>query len=181
MNIKSTPISGLLVIQPSVFGDARGYFLETWQHQRYAAAGMADAFVQDNISFSRQGILRGLHFQNPRPQAKLVSVLQGEVFDVAVDLRRNSPTFGQWHGERLSAENKLQFFIPVGFAHGFQVLSETVLFHYKCTEYYAPADEQALRWDDPALNIQWPGANPQLSARDSQAPLLKDLDPSRLF
>jgi dTDP-4-dehydrorhamnose 3,5-epimerase len=131
MNVLPGKLQGLLIIEPTVFGDARGYFLETWNQERYASAGLAETFVQDNLSFSRKGILRGLHCQNPNPQGKLVQVLQGEVFDVAVDLRRGSPTFGQWEGILLSSENKRQFYVPPGFAHGFAVLSETALFHYK--------------------------------------------------
>src|SRR5512145_341043 len=151
MNVITCDIPGLLLIEPKVFGDARGFFLETWNQKRYEDAGVSGRFVQDNISFSRRGILRGLHFQNPRAQGKLLQVLQGEVFDVAVDLRKGSPHFGRWHGVHLSAENKLQFFIPAGFAHGFAVVSETALFHYKCTEFYSPSDEVVLRWDDPAI------------------------------
>lgn len=182
MKITPCAISGLLVIEPQVFGDARGYFLETWNRRRYQEAGLPGFdFVQDNISFSRRGIVRGLHFQNPSAQGKLVSALQGEVWDVAVDLRRGSPTFGQWHAVSLSAENKLQFFIPPGFAHGFAVLSETALFHYKCTDYYSPKDELAIRWNDPALGIRWPVADPVLSARDAQAPFLKDIPVEKLY
>jgi dTDP-4-dehydrorhamnose 3,5-epimerase len=137
--------------------------------------------VQDNISFSRRGILRGLHFQNPRPQGKLLQVLQGEVFDVAVDVRRSSPHFGRWQGVNLSAENKRQFYIPPGFAHGFAVLSETALFHYKCTEFYSPSDEVSLRWNDPAIGVEWPSQNPLLSERDAKGLLLSEIPPDRLF
>jgi dTDP-4-dehydrorhamnose reductase len=140
MNVLTCNIPGLLILEPKVFGDARGFFLETWNLQRYRDAGIAADFVQDNVSFSRRGILRGLHFQNPKPQGKLLQVLQGEVFDVAVDIRRSSPTFGKWHGLVLSGENKRQFYIPPGFAHGFAVLSETAFFQYKCTEFYSPKD-----------------------------------------
>lgn len=182
MKVETTEISGLLVIQPDVFGDTRGFFMETWNRRRYVEAGLPEVdFVQDNISLSRRGTLRGLHFQNPRAQGKLVSVLEGEVYDVAVDLRRSSPTFGRWHGIRLDAENKVQFYIPPGFAHGFAVLSETALFHYKCTDYYSPQDELAIRWDDPDIGIVWPLENPILSARDARAPLLKDVPVERLF
>ncbi|MGP8218592.1 MAG: dTDP-4-dehydrorhamnose 3,5-epimerase, partial [Limisphaerales bacterium] len=138
-------------------------------------------FVQDNVSLSRRGTLRGLHFQNPAPQGKLVFVLQGEVFDVAVDIRRSSPTFGRWHGLHLSGENKRQFFIPPGFAHGFAVLSETALFAYKCTELYIPQNELTLAWNDPDIGIQWPLDNPQLSEKDARGPRLKDLPKDRLF
>src|SRR5262245_47924529 len=141
MTVLTCEIPGLLIIEPKVFGDTRGYFLETYNERRYREAGLNATFVQDNISFSRRGILRGLHFQNPNPQGKLLQVLQGEVFDVAVDLRRSSPFFKKWHGLFLSAENKRQFYIPPGFAHGFAVVSETALFHYKCTGSYSPKDE----------------------------------------
>lgn len=181
MNVIPCEIQGLLVIEPKVFGDARGFFVETWNEQRYEKAGIQQKFVQDNISFSRRGILRGLHFQNPRPQGKLLQVLQGEVFDVAVDVRRSSASFGRWHGLVLSSENKKQFYVPPGFAHGFAVMSETALFHYKCTDFYSPADEMTLRWDDPAIGIQWPISNPQLSDKDARALPLAELPANRLF
>ena len=181
MNVLACPLSGLLILEPKVFGDARGFFLELWNRRRYAEAGLDVDFVQDNLSLSRQGTLRGLHFQNPRSQGKLLQVLQGEVFDVAVDIRRRSTTYGQWHGLVLSAENKRQFYIPAGFAHGFLVLSETALFHYKCTEFYSPPDELTIRWDDPNIGIDWPIKEPLLSARDAQAPRLQELPPERLF
>jgi dTDP-4-dehydrorhamnose 3,5-epimerase len=181
MNILTCAIPGLLIIKPKVFGDARGYFLETWNRRRYGEAGLEVDFVQDNVSFSRRGILRGLHFQNPRPQGKLLQVLQGEVFDVAVDIRRSSPTYGKWHGLVLSSDNKLQFYIPAGFAHGFAVLSETALFQYKCTESYSPKDEMAIRWDDPDIGIEWPVKEPLLSEKDAKAPRLRDVPPDRLF
>jgi dTDP-4-dehydrorhamnose 3,5-epimerase len=181
MNILTCQLAGLLTLQPKVFGDARGFFFESWHRDRYRAAGIEADFVQDNFSLSKKGILRGLHFQNPAPQGKLVSVLAGEVYDVAVDLRRSSPTFGRWHSQALSSENKLQFFIPPGFAHGFQVLSETALFHYKCTEFYSPHDEASLRWDDPDLAIDWPIKEPLLSGKDAAAPRLKDIPTARLF
>ncbi len=180
MKVTCTPLAGLLIIEPKVFGDERGFFLETWSRQRYQEAGINADFVQDNISFSRRGVLRGLHFQNPQPQGKLVYVLQGEVFDVAVDVRQGSPTFGRWHGTDLSAENKRQFWVPPGFAHGFCVTSETALFAYKCTELYAPQHEKAIRWDDPTLAIDWPVTAPQVSDKDRLAPLLADLDPAHL-
>jgi dTDP-4-dehydrorhamnose 3,5-epimerase len=181
MNVQTCDISGLLIIEPKVFGDARGFFLETWNLNRYREAGVGADFVQDNLSFSRRGILRGLHFQNPKPQGKLLQVLQGEVFDVAVDIRRSSPTFGKWHGLVLSGENKRQFYIPLGFAHGFAVLSETALFHYKCTEIYSPQDEMAIRWDDPDIGIKWPLKEPLLSERDKKGLRLGDTPPERLF
>lgn len=181
MNVIPCEIEGLRIIEPKVFGDERGFFLETWNRQRYHAAGLEFDFVQDNVSLSRRGILRGLHFQNPYSQGKLVHVLQGEVFDVAVDLRRSSPTFGRWHGLTLSGENKRQFFIPPGFAHGFLVLSETAMFAYKCTEFYAPQNELTLAWNDPAIGIQWPLDNPQLSEKDARGQRLHDLPADRLF
>jgi dTDP-4-dehydrorhamnose 3,5-epimerase len=166
--IESTPLPGLLKIQPDVFGDARGFFQETWNLRRYTEAGLDRHFVQDNLSYSRRGILRGLHFQNPRPQGKLVYVLEGEVFDVAVDVRADSPTFGQWYGETLSAENHLQLFVPEGFAHGFCVTSEFALFAYKCTDFYNPSAEFSLQWNDPAIGIEWPIDEPELSAKDRE-------------
>ena len=181
MNVLNCHIPGLLIIEPKVFGDTRGFFLETWNRRRYGEAGLDVDFVQDNVSFSRRGILRGLHFQNPKPQGKLLQVLQGEVFDVAVDIRRSSPTFGKWHGLVLSGENKTQFYIPAGFAHGFVVLSETALFQYKCTEIYSPQDEMAIRWDDPDLGIQWPLTEPLLSDRDAKGLRLRDMPSDRLF
>jgi len=181
MKVITCDLEGLRLIQPDVFGDHRGFFVESWNRQRYRDAGIDFDFVQDNFSFSCRGTLRGLHFQNPTPQGKLVSVWQGEVWDVAVDLRRKSPTFGRWHGVTLSSENKHQFFVPPGFAHGLVVLSETALFHYKCTAVYAKNDERGFRWNDPAVGVQWPIENPILSARDAAAPLLQDLPPEFLF
>ena len=181
MNITRFDIEGLMLIEPKVFGDARGFFYESWNERRYREAGIAAAFVQDNLTFSRRGALRGLHFQNPTPQAKLVTVLQGEVFDVAVDIRRGSPTFGRWHGVNLSADNKRQFFVPVGFAHGFAVLSETALFAYKCTDFYSPLNEGTVAWDDPDIGIRWPVTNPVLSDKDQRGMRLKDVPPGKLF
>lgn len=181
MNVITCDIPGLVIIEPKVFGDARGFFMETWNQQRYRAAGLDWNFVQDNLSFSRRGILRGLHFQNPKGQGKLVYVLQGEVFDVAVDIRKKSPTFGRWHGLILSAENRKQFFVPAGFAHGFAVLSETALFAYKCTELYTPQNEISLLWNDPDVGVQWPLENPHLSEKDIRGIPLKDIPRDRLF
>ena len=181
MNISRCELADLLIVEPDVFGDNRGYFMESWNRQRYRDAGIDFDFVQDNFSLSRRGTLRGLHFQNPLAQGKLVSVLQGEVFDVGVDIRRSSPTFGRWFGMTLSAENKRQFFLPPGFAHGFLVLSDMALFHYKCTDLYSPKDEQGFRWDDPDVGIKWPVENPILSQRDAAAPRLKALPPEKLF
>lgn len=175
MNIEQTPLPGVLLVHPDVFGDHRGYFKESWNQRKYAEQGLAVDFVQDNLSFSRKGILRGLHFQNPMAQGKLVQALQGEVFDVAVDIRKGSPHFGQWYGVVLSAENHLQLYVPEGFAHGFCVLSDTALFAYKCTEFYNPQTEFSLRYDDPDIGIAWPlDGEPSLSAKDINAVSLKD-------
>ncbi|MCX6891043.1 MAG: dTDP-4-dehydrorhamnose 3,5-epimerase [Verrucomicrobiota bacterium] len=181
MNVLRCQLEGLLVIEPKVFGDARGFFLESWNRNRYREAGLDADFVQDNISLSRRGTLRGLHFQNPQPQGKLLQVLMGEVFDVAVDIRRSSPTFGKCYGLVLSADNKRQFYVPPGFAHGFVVLSETALFQYKCTEFYSPKDEMAIRWDDPDIGIEWPLKDPLLSERDANGLRLRETPPERLF
>jgi dTDP-4-dehydrorhamnose 3,5-epimerase len=166
MNVIETDLPGVLIIEPKVFGDDRGFFMETWNKERYAEAGIPTEFVQDNISFSKKGVLRGLHFQNPNPQGKLVSVLQGEVFDVAVDIRRDSPTFGKWVGVNLSFENKRQLYVPEGFAHGFCVTSETALFSYKCTDWYNSEAEKTLLWNDLGLGIKWPLEKPRLSEKD---------------
>ncbi|MBI5691631.1 MAG: dTDP-4-dehydrorhamnose 3,5-epimerase [Verrucomicrobia bacterium] len=181
MNVLRCDLDGPLVIEPKVFGDPRGFFVESFNRERYRAAGISHEFVQDNFSFSCRHTLRGMHAQNPSPQGKLVSVWQGEVWDVVVDIRKSSPTFGRWHGVTLSAENKRQFWVPPGFAHGFVVLSENALFHYKCTDLYAPKDEIGFRWDDPEVGIQWPVSTPLLSKRDAAAPLLRDLPRDRLF
>jgi dTDP-4-dehydrorhamnose 3,5-epimerase len=180
MNVIQTKLPGVVIIEPRVFGDERGFFIETWQQRRYAEAGLPDHFVQDNLSFSQRGILRGLHYQHPQGQGKLVYVLQGEVYDVAVDIRVGSPTFGQWEGVTLSAENKRQLFIPPGFAHGFCVTGELALFVYKCSEYYNPALEGGVRWDDPEIGINWPVSKPTLSDKDRVAPLLKAIPHDRL-
>ncbi|HOC56849.1 MAG TPA: dTDP-4-dehydrorhamnose 3,5-epimerase [Verrucomicrobiota bacterium] len=181
MNVLTCDLAGLLVIEPKVHGDPRGFFLETWNLRRYREAGLGADFVQDNVSFSRRGTLRGVHFQNPNPQGKLLQVMQGEVFDVAVDLRRSSPTFGKWHGLVLSGENKRQFYVPPGFGHAFLVLSDTALFHYKCTEFYSPRDEVSIRWNDPDIGIEWPMKEPLVSERDANGLRLRDLPPDRLF
>lgn len=181
MKILPTELPGALLVEPDVFGDARGFFMETWNRDRYAQAGLAANFVQDNLSFSRKGTLRGLHFQNPQPQGKLVYVLQGEVFDVAVDIRVGSPTFGRWLGVTLSAENKRQFYVPEGFAHGFCVTSDTALFAYKCTDLYNPQTDGGVLWNDPDIGIQWPIAEPLLSDKDRRAPLLRDVPREKLF
>jgi len=181
MNVVPGQINGLVVIEPKIFGDARGFFMETWNRRKYEEAGINVAFVQDNISVSRRGALRGLHFQNPNPQGKLVSVLQGEVLDVVVDIRRASSTFGKYEAVQLSSENKRQFYIPPGFAHGFLVLSETAMFHYKCTDFYSPKDEMTVLWNDPALRIQWPIPDPIISEKDAKGLLLKAVPRERLF
>lgn len=176
MLVRPTPLPGVLVLEPVRHGDARGYFAETFHAERYAAAGVAGPFVQDNVSRSGRGTLRGLHAQAPpHAQGKLVYVLDGAVFDVAVDLRRGSPTFGRWYGETLTAETGRQMYLPPGFAHGFVVTSETALFAYKCTDVYAPATEIAVAWDDPDLGIDWPVDAPRLSARDQAAPRWRDV------
>jgi dTDP-4-dehydrorhamnose 3,5-epimerase len=183
MNVIATAIPGALIIEPKVWGDERGFFLETYRAVRYAELGITDPLVQDNLSLSRRGVLRGLHCQHPGAQGKLVQVLAGEVFDVAVDVRRGSPTFGQWVGVILSAENKRQFWVPPGFAHGFLVTSETALFAYKCSDYYRPETEFSVRWDDPALAIGWPlyaGTMPELSRKDLEAPCLSEIPADRL-
>ena len=175
MNIIETDLPGVLIVEPQVFGDERGFFMETWNGRRYEDAGLPGRFVQDNLSFSAHGVLRGLHFQNPQPQGKLVSVLRGEVFDVAVDIRVGSPTFGGWTGTKLSAENKRQFYVPPDFAHGFVVTSEVALFFYKCTNYYAPSSERVVLWNDPGIGIEWPVERPTLSDRDRAAPPLREV------
>ncbi|OGS99284.1 MAG: dTDP-4-dehydrorhamnose 3,5-epimerase [Gallionellales bacterium RIFCSPLOWO2_12_FULL_59_22] len=180
MRIHETDLPGVLIIEPRVFGDQRGFFMETWNQAGYAAAGLPENFVQDNLSCSRKGVLRGLHFQKPNSQGKLVYVLEGEVFDVAVDIRLGSPTFGQWASAVLSAENKRQFFIPPGFAHGFCVTSDRALFAYKCNDRYNPQAEGSVLWNDPDLSIPWPVGNPELSGKDAQGVRLADIDISRL-
>ena len=168
MNVIKTNIEDVVIIEPKVFGDERGFFLETFQAERYKTlAGIELPFVQDNHSRSSKEVLRGLHFQKSKPQGKLVRVVRGEVFDVAVDIRKDSPTFGQWAGVLLSEENKRQFWVPPGLAHGFVVLSDVADFEYKCTDYYDPSDEGCLIWNDPEVGIEWPiDFEPQLSAKD---------------
>jgi dTDP-4-dehydrorhamnose 3,5-epimerase len=177
MNIIKTKLNDCLIIEPKVFGDERGFFLESFHQQRYEQqTGIRQSFVQDNHSRSAYGVLRGLHFQRTRPQGKLVRVVRGEVFDVAVDIRPQSPTFGQWEAVILSEENKRQFWVPPGFAHGFQVLSDFADFEYKCTDYYAPEDEASLAWNDTQLGIDWPIQQPLLSAKDAKAFTLAELN-----
>ena len=172
---KETKIKDVYVIEPKVFGDNRGYFMETYRKEEFDKAGLKYNFVQDNQSKSKKGVLRGLHYQRKYPQAKLVRVISGEVFDVAIDLRKNSPTYGQWVGEILSSENKKMLMVPRGFAHGFMVLSETAEFIYKCDEVYHPEDEGGIMWNDPEVGIKWPSdIEPLLSEKDQKHPSLKE-------
>jgi dTDP-4-dehydrorhamnose 3,5-epimerase len=167
VNVLPTELPGVVIIEPKVFGDDRGFFYESYHQRRYAEAGIPGPFVQDNVSRSARGTLRGLHYQHPRAQGKLVSVLAGSVFDVAVDVRRSSPNFGKWMGVEISFENKRQLWIPPGFAHGFCVLSESADFAYKCTDFYAPEHEHTIAWNDPRIGIRWPVAQPKLSPKDA--------------
>jgi dTDP-4-dehydrorhamnose 3,5-epimerase len=176
MNVVQTALAGVLIIEPRMFGDARGFFMETFQAARYAQVGIPGPFVQDNLSRSAYGVLRGLHLQNPGGQGKLVTVLQGRVLDVAVDVRRGSPSFGKHVSVELSDENHRQFWVPRGFAHGFVVLSETADFFYKCDAFYSPADEVVVRWNDPTLGIAWGVEAPSLSARDAAGRPLAEVD-----
>ncbi|MDH5673162.1 MAG: dTDP-4-dehydrorhamnose 3,5-epimerase [Myxococcales bacterium] len=180
MRVEPTTLPGVLTVEPRVFADARGAFFESYVLERYAEAGIDVAFVQDNVSVSARDTLRGLHLQHPRGQAKLVQVLEGEVFDVAVDVRPDSPHFRKYTTATLSGENHRQLFIPGGFAHGFCVLSERAVLSYKCSAYYDPQSELGVRWDDPTIGIDWPVTSPLLSERDRSAPLLSDIDPARL-
>ena len=181
MKVTASELSGVRLIEPRIFRDARGYFFESWSEGRYVEAGLPGSFKQDNVSVSRRGVLRGLHFQSPVSQGKLVTVLEGEVFDVAVDLRLDSKTFGRWDGYTLSAENGRQLFVPEGFAHGFVALSERVIVAYKCTEYYRPASESTLLWSDPDVGIDWPIEEPILSDKDRAGSRLRDIPRDRLF
>ena len=175
MKVETTRLAGVVIIEPQVFGDERGFFLESFHEARYRdEAGIADKFVQDNRSHSAKGVLRGIHFQKTKPQGKLVHVTQGEVFDVAVDIDPRSPTFKQWVGVNLSGSNHLQFYVPPGYGHGFQVISVTADFQYKCTAFYDPEDEDSIRWDDPDIGIEWPVNPPQLSTRDKGAKTLQE-------
>ncbi len=176
MKFIETDILGVLIIEPKVFGDNRGFFVETYQKEHFRAAGIDVDFVQDNQSRSTQGVLRGLHYQTRRPQGKLVRCTRGEVFDVAVDIRENSPTFGKWVGVMLSEENHRQLYIPSGLAHGFCTLSEIADFEYKCTDFYDPGHEAGIRWDDPLFAIDWPIVDPQLSERDKEWPLFTSVE-----
>lgn len=181
MKLIETSLPGCVVIEPAVFGDARGFFMETWNAARFGEhPGLPTQFVQSNVSSSSRGVLRGLHYQWPNPQGKLVSVLEGEVYDVAVDIRRGSPHFGRWAAVMLSEANKRQFWIPEGFAHGFAVLSERAVFSYMCTAVYDKAADAGVRWDDPAIGVDWPVAEPLLSDKDTRAPLLAEVAEDRL-
>ena len=180
MKVIETSLPGCVVIEPAVFGDARGMFFETWNAERFGEHGLPTGFVQSNVSTSVKGVLRGLHYQWPRPQGKLVSVLEGEVHDVAVDIRRGSPTFGKWEAVVLSAENKRQFWIPEGFAHGFAVLSERAVFSYLCTDVYVKEADAGVRWNDADIAVDWPISAPTLSAKDENAPFLRDIAEERL-
>jgi dTDP-4-dehydrorhamnose 3,5-epimerase len=170
-----TELPGVLIVEPARFYDSRGVFFESWNLRRYAAAGIPEKFVQDNVSQSSRGTLRGLHFQNPNAQGKLVSVLSGEIYDVVVDIRRGSPTFRQWTAVTLDAEDGKQLYVPEGFAHGFCVTSDSAVFTYKCTDFYAPDCEHTIRWNDPEINILWPVGDPLLADKDRDARCLKDL------
>jgi len=175
LKVTRTELDGLIIIEPAFFEDDRGFFMEAWHHSKYKEAGVPAQFVQDNISLSKFGVLRGLHFQSPGEQGKLVSVLKGEVFDVAVDIRVDSPTYKKWVGVNLSESNRKQLWIPPGFAHGFTALSDDALFLYKCSEYYNRQYEHTLRWDDPDIGIDWPGTKHIMSEKDAAAPYFRDL------
>jgi dTDP-4-dehydrorhamnose 3,5-epimerase len=175
MKVERLALPEVILVTPVKRGDARGAFHEAWHQARYRDAGLPAQWAQDNVSRSRRGVLRGLHVQHPQPQGKLVSVLEGEILDVAVDVRRGSPTFGEWVSVLLTAERAEQLFVPAGFAHGFAVTSEEAVVHYKCTDYYAPGGELTIAWDDPALAIAWPVATPTLSERDAAARRLAEL------
>lgn len=180
MRVYETGLPGPLVIEPTVHGDARGFFLETWHATRYRASGLPERFMQSNLSRSGAGVVRGLHYQYPEPQGKLVWVPEGRVFDVAVDIRRDSPTFGQWAGVELSSDNHRQFWVPEGFAHGFCVLGESALLSYMCTAEYRPEHDAVIAWNDPDIGIRWPVAEPALSARDATAPRLAEVPADQL-
>lgn len=180
MKVRPGGLSGTYLIEPDVFADERGVFFESWREERFAAAGIARRFVQDNVSFSKKGVLRGMHYQHPRAQGKLIFVLEGEIYDVSVDVRRGSATFGRWQGVRLSAENRLQVFLPPGLAHGFFVLSEGALLLYKCTDVYCPEAERGLLWNDPDIGIEWPVSEPLVSARDAAFPRLSQIPDNHL-
>ncbi|MEF8817964.1 MAG: dTDP-4-dehydrorhamnose 3,5-epimerase [Salinibacter sp.] len=175
MTVSETALPGVRLIDLDVYEDARGAFAELWNVRDHGRHGLGATFVQDNLSRSREGVLRGLHFQNPRPQGKLISVLNGEVYDVVVDVRAGSDTFGEWHGTVLSAETARQLYVPEGYAHGFAVTSGEALFHYKCTDFYHPEADRTIRWNDPRLDIDWPVDDPVLSEKDAGAPALSEM------
>ena len=179
-SVRQTDLPGVLVFEPDCFKDERGFFMETYNQERYGPLGLNCDFVQDNHSQSSRGVLRGLHYQLKHPQSKLIHVVRGEIFDVAVDIRKGSPSFCQWAGLRLSAENKKQLYIPGGFAHGFYVLSESADVLYKCTEVYRPGDEYGVVWSDGQIGISWPGENPILSAKDAALPSIAEIPPENL-
>jgi dTDP-4-dehydrorhamnose 3,5-epimerase len=181
MNVIPTDIEGVLIIEPQVFQDRRGCFLETYQADRFKAAGLSLTFVQDNLSYSVKGTLRGMHFQVTHPQAKLVQAITGEIFDVAVDIRPGSPTFGRWVGVHLSEQNRRQVLLTPGFAHGFCVLSESAYIAYKCSQYYMPGDENGILWSDPSIAIDWPVKKPTISDKDRRLPCLSEIPPERLY
>jgi dTDP-4-dehydrorhamnose 3,5-epimerase len=180
LRVLETGLDGVVIIEPRVHGDERGFFLESWKASSYGKHGLPDTFTQANISRSEKGVLRGLHYQYRQPQGKLVCVLEGRIFDVAVDIRPGSASFGQWAGAELSAHNHRQLYIPEGFAHGFIVLSDSALFHYYCTTEYAPQYEVAIAWNDPDIGVQWPAEPRSISDKDRQAPGLRDIPPERL-
>jgi dTDP-4-dehydrorhamnose 3,5-epimerase len=180
VNIRSTPLSGVLVVETSIHRDHRGHFIELYRQSRYDEAGIQRDFVQDNLSYSTANVLRGLHYQNPSAQSKLVSALFGEVWDVVVDIRQGSPTFGKWFGETLSNENGFQMWVPEGFAHGFVVLSPQAVVSYKVSTYFDSSADGSVLWNDPDIGIEWPVAEPILSDKDARAPRLKDVPPERL-
>lgn len=180
MKLLQTELPGCVIVEPAVFGDERGFFYESWNADRFGEAGLPRSFVQSNVSCSMRGVLRGLHYQWPKPQGKLVSVLEGEVYDVAVDIRRGSPHFGRWTAVLLSAENKRQLWIPEGFAHGFAVLSERAIFSYLCTAQYDKAADAGIRWNDSSIGVDWPVSAPLLSDKDAKTPFLDEVDEARL-
>jgi len=181
LRITEFELKGLFLLQPEVFRDERGFFMETWNARKYGQLGLPATFVQDNLSRSSRGTLRGLHYQKPHSQGKLVSLLKGKVWDVSVDLRLDSPTFGKWAGITLDSDSGSQLYIPPGFAHGFCTLSEEALFFYKCTDFYSPDDERGIAWNDPQLNINWPVSDPLLSSKDRGYPNLGEVLPEDLF
>lgn len=180
MKVIPSSLPGCVLLEPVVFGDARGFFFETWNAERYAEHGLPGSFVQSNVSSSSNGVLRGLHYQWPRPQGKLVTVLEGEVYDVAVDIRRGSPTFGRWEAFILSGKNRRQLWIPPGFAHGFAVLSDNALFNYLCTDVYVKEADAGIRWNDADIAVDWPISAPIISAKDEHAPFLSEIAEDRL-